>query len=302
MKKMLKWVGIVLLSLVILVGIAAFYFSNSFDSRLTKAYDVTPAAVQIPTDSVSMAEGKRLANIHCTGCHGKNLEGTAFFEDPSLGSIPASNLTAGKGGKGSVYTEADFVRAIRHGVKKDGKPAFIMPAKEFQYLSDADLGAIVAYVKSTTPVDKSWPAPSLTFMAKALAGAGLFGDVINAENIDHAAITKVSAPAKAANVEFGDYLVKIGGCKSCHGEQLNGSQGNEPGAPVAPNLTPGGAWGQWNEAQFMQTLRTGTTPDNRKLNPKFMPYEGFGQMTNEELSAIFKYLQSQPKLADAIKK
>ena len=302
MKKTLKWVGVVLLSLVVLVGITAFYFSNSFDSRLTKVYDLTPAAIQIPTDSASIAEGKRLVSIHCTGCHGKNLEGTAFFEDPSMGSIPATNLTAGKGGKGSIYTEADFVRAIRHGVKKDGKPAFIMPSKEFQHLSDADLGAIVAYVKSTPPVDKSWPDPHLTFMAKAMAGVGLFGDVINAENIDHAAITKVTAPTKAATVEFGDYLVKIGGCRSCHGEQLNGFKGGEPGAPVAPNLTAGGAWGKWNEAQFIQTLRTGTTPDNRKLDPKFMPYEGFGQMTNEELSAIFKYLQSQPKLADAIKK
>lgn len=302
MKKILKWVGIILLSLVVLVGIAAFYFSNSFDSRLTKIYEVTPAAIQIPTDSASIAEGKRLTNIHCTGCHGKNLEGTAFFEDPSFGSTPATNLTAGEGGKGSQYTEADFVRAIRHGVKKDGTPAFIMPSKEFQYLSDTDLGAIIAYVKSTTPVNKSWPAPNLTFMAKALAGTGAFGDVINAENIDHAAITKVTAPAKAANVAYGKYLVQIGGCRSCHGEQLNGFKSNEPGAPIAPNLTGGGKWGQWNEAQFMQTLRTGTTPDNRKLNPKFMPYEGFGLMSNEELSAIFKYLQSQPKLADAIKK
>jgi mono/diheme cytochrome c family protein len=299
MKKILKWVGIVLLSLVVLMGIAAFYFSNSFDNRLTKAYNVTPATVQIPSDSASLAEGKRLASIHCTGCHGKNLEGTAFFEDPSLGSIPAPNLTAGKGGKGNGYTETDFVRAIRHGVKKDGMPAFVMPSKEFQHLSDEDLGAIVAYVKSVPSMDKSWPAPNLTFMAKALAGAGVFGDAINAENIKHTAITKVTAPAKAATIEFGDYLIKIGGCRSCHGEQLNGAQGNEPGAPIAPNLTGGGKWGQWNETQFMQTLRTGTTPDNRKLNPKFMPYEGFGPMSNEELSALFKYIQSQPKLADA---
>lgn len=297
MKKVLKWVGIILLSLVVLVGIAAFYFSNSFDSRLTKVYEVTPAMVQIPTDSLSIAEGKRLATIHCAGCHGKDLGGTAFFEDPTMGSIPASNLTKGTGGKGSQYNEMDFVRAIRHGVKRDGTPAFVMPAKEFQHLSNEDLGAIVAYIQAVPPVNKSWPLPKLTFMAKTLAGAGLFGDVLNAENIDHTTITKVTAPTKAATVEFGDYLVKIGGCRSCHGEQLNGMQSAEPGAPFAPNISPGGALGQWSETQFMQTLRTGTTPDNRKLNPKFMPYEGIGLMTNEELTAIYKYLQNQPKLA-----
>lgn len=298
MKKILKWVGIVLLSLVVLVGITAFYFANNFENRLGKMYEVTPAAIQIPTDSASISEGKRLANIHCTGCHGKDLGGTAFFEDASLGSIPASNLTAGKGGKGSVYTETDFVRAIRHGVKKDGTPAFVMPSKEFQHLSDEDLGTIVSYVKSVPAVDKSWPAPRLTFIAKALAGAGAFGDAINAENIKHQAITKVSAPVKAATAAFGDYLVKISGCGSCHGEQFNGFKSNEPGAPFAPNITPGGAFGKWTEAQFLQTLRTGITPDNRKLNPKFMPYEGFGQMKEEELKAIYLYLKSQPTLAD----
>lgn len=302
MKKILKWTGVALLSLIVLISITAFYFSNSFDSRLTKLYEVTPAMVQIPTDSLSMAEGKRLAMIHCAGCHGKDYGGTAFFEDPTMGSIPASNLTKGTGGKGNQYNEVDFVRAIRHGVKKDGTPAFVMPAKEFQHLSNEDLGSIVAYIQSVPPVNKSWPLPKLTFMAKTLAGSGLFGDVLNAENIDHTAITQVTAPTKAVTVEFGDYLVKIGGCRSCHGEQLNGMQPAEPGAPFAPNISPGGKLGQWSEFQFMQTLRTGTTPDNRKLNPKFMPYEGIGLMTDEELSALFKYLQSQPKLADAVKK
>ncbi|MFN8352842.1 MAG: c-type cytochrome [Spirosomataceae bacterium] len=301
MERFLKWVGIILLLLVVLMVSTAVYLVNSFENRLTKQYEVNPAAIAIPTDSASVAEGKRLVEIHCTGCHGKDVGGTPFFEDASLGSIPASNLTKGQGGKGSVYTEADFVRAIRHGIKKDGTPAFIMPSKEFQHLSDQDLGSIVAYLQSVPAVDKTWPAPNLTFIAKALAGAGAFGDVINAEHINHETISVVKAPVKAVTAEYGGYLVQISGCRSCHGEQLNGSQGNEPGAPVAPNLTAGGKWGKWTTAQFLQTIRTGTTPDHRKIDPKFMPYEGFRLMSDDELTAIYKYIQSQPKLADAIK-
>lgn len=299
MKKVLKWAGLVLLGLVVLALASAFYLSSSFAGRLDKAYDVQPAPVPIPTDSASIAYGKHLADVHCKGCHGADLGGTAFFADSSLGSIPAPNLTAGQGGKGSRYTDVDFVRAIRHGVKHDAKPAFIMPSGDFRNMSDEDLGALVAYLKTVPPVDKPWPAPHLTFLARTLAGAGAFGDVLNAETIDHAALQHVTAPTKGPTVDYGRYLVSMSGCRSCHGPQLNGKQPGEPGAPFAPNITPGGAFGSWSEQQFVQTIRTGTTPDKRKINPQFMPWKAFGNMTDEELTAVYRLLQSQPKLADA---
>lgn len=299
MKKVLKWVGLALLGLLVLALVSAFYLSNSFAGRLDKAYDVQPAAVLISSDSASIVHGKHLADVQCKGCHGADLGGTAFFADSSLGSVPAPNLTAGRGGKGSQYTEVDFVRAIRHGVKHDGKPAFIMPSGDFSHLSDEDLGALVAYVKSVPPVDKPWPAPRLTFLARTLAGAGAFGDVLNAETIDHEALQHVKAPAKGPTVEYGKYLVSISGCRSCHGPELNGNQSGEPGAPFAPNITPGGAFGSWSDRQFIQTIRTGTTPDRRKVDPKFMPWPAFKNMTDDELTAVYRLLQSQPKLADA---
>jgi mono/diheme cytochrome c family protein len=298
MKKVLKWAGLLVLGLLVLALAAAFYLSSSFAGRLNQVYDVQPAAVFVSSDSASIARGKHLADVHCRGCHGSDLGGTAFFVDSSLGSIPAPNLTAGRGGKGSAYTEVDFVRAIRHGVKHDGKPAFIMPAGDFSHLSDEDLGALVAYLRTVPPVDKPWPTPRLTFLARTLAGAGAFGDVLNAETIDHDALKNVKAPAKGPTVAYGNYLVNLSGCRSCHGAQLNGNQSGEPGAPFAPNITPGGACGAWSNAQFMQTIRTGTTPDKRKLDPKFMPWQAFKNMTDEELTAVYRLLQSQPKLAD----
>lgn len=299
MKKALKWIGIVLLVLIVIAGITSFYFSNSFEKRMAQSFEVNPHDIPIPTDSASIAEGGRLVTIHCAGCHGKDLGGTKFFDDPSMGSIPASNLTAGKGGIGQAYQDKDFVRAIRHGVKKDGKPAFVMPSKEFQYLSDQDLGNIIAYLKTAPPVDKSWEGPHLTYLAKTLAGTGAFGDIINAEKIDHASLTNVTAPAAGATAEYGKYIVRIAGCQSCHGEELNGLQPGEPGAPFAPNITPGGAFGDWSQAQFLNTIRTGTTPDNRKLDPKYMPWEGIKLMSDDELTAIYLHLKTLPKLATA---
>lgn len=299
MKKALKWIGIVLLALLVIAGISSFFLSSRFEERMEQTFDVNPHAIPIPTDSASIAAGQRLVSIHCAGCHGKDLGGTKFFDDPAMGSIHASNLTSGKGGKGGVYQALDFVRAIRHGVKIDGKPAFIMPAKEFQYLSDQDLGCVVAYLKTVPAVDKSWGRPQLTYLAKTMAGMGLFGDVFNAENIDHASLVKVTAPVPGATAEYGKYLVRISGCQSCHGETLNGAQPGEPGAPFAPNVSPGGAFGNWSQAQFINALRTGTTPDNRKLDPKYMPWEGFKLMSDDELTAVYLHLKTLPKMASA---
>ena len=66
-----------------------------------------------------------------------------------LAILSASNLTKGQGGVGASYTDADFVRALRHGVRPDGKSFLIMPANLYAHLSDADVGALIAYIRST---------------------------------------------------------------------------------------------------------------------------------------------------------
>ena len=64
---------------------------------------------------------------------------------------------------------------------------------------------------------------------------------------------------------------------------------------VAPNLTRGGEMVGWSEEQFITTIRTGVTPGGKQLID-FMPWKYFGQMTDEELSAVWMYLQSLPAL------
>jgi mono/diheme cytochrome c family protein len=70
----------------------------------------------------------------------------------------------------------------------------------------------------------------------------------------------------------------------------------EPGAPPAPNLTPGGQLNGWSEAQFVSAMRTGVTPSGHRMSAA-MPWELTGQLTDEELGAIFAYLQSLPPRA-----
>lgn len=285
MKKALKRIGIVLGALVGLIIVVVVVLYASTAMRLGKTYTIQPETITIPKDPAGIERGKRLAAIYCSGCHGDDYSGTAFFNDPALGTINAPNLTPGKGGAGSEFNDANWVLAIRHGINPEGKPLLIMPAKDLYYLSDADLGAIIAYVKSLPPVDKEWGEFALTPLGRILVSAGAFGDTISAEMIDHTG-TRPAAPAAGVTTAYGEYLVKTFGCTTCHGKDLSGGKDPDPAAPPAPNLTSAGELRLWKEADFITAVRTRVA--------EFMPWKDMHQMTDDELKAIWLYLNSLP--------
>ncbi|MGD8406128.1 MAG: c-type cytochrome [Anaerolineales bacterium] len=287
MKKVLKWIGVVLGGLIGVIIFAVLGLSLRANARLNKTYQIQPETVTIPADLESIAEGERLASFYCTGCHGTDLGGTDFFSEPALAMVDTPNLTSGNGGIGNQYGDADWVRAIRHGVDPQGKPLFIMPAKDFYYLSDEDLGQIIAFLKTLPPVDNASNDFSFTIMGRVLLGAGVFGDVLNAETIDHAG-QRPESPVVGVTKEYGEYLINTIGCRTCHGQELSGGQDPAPGAPPGPNLTPGGHLDSWTEATFITTVRT------RKS--EWMPFESLAKMSDDELRAIWTYLQALPEL------
>lgn len=300
MKKVLKWIGIVLVGLVGILILAVIGLSVSANSRINKTYEVTPAVVDIPDDIAAIDRGAYIFNTSCAGCHGDNLAGTRFFDDPAIGYIPAPNLTAGQGGIGGIYSDTDFVRAIRHGVNADGSPLMIMPSKAFWHFSDEDLGAVIAYLKSASPVDNDLGEKELKPLGRVLLAAGAFGDVFAAEVLDHDG-PRPSAPARGVTAEYGEYLINTSDCRACHGTDLTGAKSSEPGAPFSPNLAPGGVLGIWSAADFIETMRTGLTPYGRELDGNFMPYEEYGRMTDDDLTAMFLYLQSLPAVETSTK-
>jgi cytochrome c553 len=295
MKKVLKWIGIVLGVLVLLIVVTVVGLYVSVQMRFERTYTVQPATVAIPNDAQALARGKHWSAIHCQGCHGDDLGGTAFFSDPGLGSFNATNLTKGKGGVGAAYTDTDWVRAIRHGVRPNGKPVLTMPSADFYYLSDGDLGDMIAYVKSVPPVDKEWAKPNLSFFATVLASVGAFGDIFGAELINHTA-PRPTAAKPGVTVEYGDYLVRTGGCRTCHGKDFAGGKDPNPEAPPGPNLTPGGDIAKWSETDFIKAMRTGARPSGIPMT-EFMPWKSMGKMSDDELKAVRLYLSSLPAKA-----
>ena len=290
MRTVFKWVGVVIIVLIVtifLLNVGVYFASNA---RINKTYTIEPEAVAINSDAETIAHGEHVAIIFgCTDCHGENLAGAPLIEDPAIGQINSPNITAGEGGIPD-YSAEDYVRAIRHGVGAAGKPLLIMPSNEYFYLSDEDLGALIAYLQSVDSVDNELAEKRLAPLGRILFTVGALPPFA-AEVIDHTAV-RPDSPPPGVTEEYGQYLAV--GCTGCHGLDFAGGAvpGSPPDAPPAPNLTSNGPLAEWSAAAFIATMRTGITPDGRQLDPADMPWPSVGQMTDDELTAVFLYLQS----------
>lgn len=297
MKKVLKWIGIVLGSLIGLLLLAAVGLYAKAMSEFNKTYEAQVRLVEIPTDAESIEHGRHLADFLCAECHGDDLGGKPVFIDlPGLATISTPNITSGQGGVVAGFTDEDWIRSLRHGIKKqDGRSSFLMRSMDYQYFSDKDLGDIIAYLKTAPPVDREIAPYEMTFLGRVAYGAGAFGNLLGASIIDHENLPTSTVPA-GVTADYGEYLIDINGCRGCHGAELAGADPPDPASMLAPNLTPGGPLASWSEADFIQTVRTGIVPEGRRLILQFMPWEYKGRMTDDELAAIFLYLQSLPAL------
>ncbi len=294
MKKVLRWIGIGLGGVVGVLVISVLVISFMGARRLNRTYEVAVDAVPIPTDAAAVARGEHLATAvsGCNDCHLKDYSGELFFDDPAIGQIYATNLTAGQGGIGAAYTDEDWVRALTHGVSPDGRILMLMPSQYFRYYSDADLGAIIAYMKTIPPVDNETLLPQFTLMGRLLFALNALGEA-PAEMIDHEG-ERSSAPPAGATAEYGELLVTVGTCKDCHSANLAGGRPG-PNEPWGPNLTPGGRLASWTEADFVAVMREGKAPD-RQLS-EAMPWQSYRGMTDEELQAVWLYLSGLDALA-----
>lgn len=295
MKKILKWMGIVILTLVTLAASTAFYLQNTLKNRLVKQYNIAPKVIDIPTDSTALAAGKIWVTALCSDCHGENLAGNVMINDSGLGIISAPNITSG--GVGKIYTDLDWEKAIRHGVAKDGRSLRIMSSKYLHYMTDEHIGQLIAYLKTVPAATSELPESKTTLLCDVLIQVGAFGDdVIPAEQIDHKSPSH-TAPPKEPTVAYGDYLVKVTGCRSCHGKELNGAKHPDPAVTIpASNLTPGGPLAAFGQDGFIKTMRTGTTPMGKQMDPKHMPWKQLGTYDDVQLKAIYAYLMSLPKM------
>ena len=276
MKRALRWLrnGLIGLAVILLVAVTSAYVIS--ERTIRRTYTAPPANIAVPTDSASISEGKRLAQIRgCTGCHGDQLAGQKFIDEPLLARVASPDLTIAA----REYSDADLVRIIRRGVRPDGRSVVVMPSSMFTPLRDADLGRIIAYVRSVPPSDgerrsvKLGPGARILFTLREFKPAAV--EVLEAE------ATPATFPQPGeANAE-GAYLARTA-CTECHGTTLAGQGSNTPDLRIAAG---------YNIEQFTQLMRAGRALGNRELRlMSSVARNRFSHFTDEEISALHSYL------------
>jgi len=283
--KVLKWIFGSLAAILIVVAAAALVMINKGSEKFAQTYSMQYDDAMIRTDEEAMDTGRYLVQTHgCDSCHGENLGGRVMIDEvPFL--VAASNLTSGRGGVASRFSDADWLRAIRHGVGADGRGLMIMPSEAYYFFSDEEVGAIIGYLKQVDPVDNELPPVTMRALGNLILGVS--DDLKTAaQMIPREA--RPEMPEKGPTAEWGFYRTTVM-CRVCHGADLKGAQPPDPNSPLAPDLRVAAGWGL---DSFVSAIRTGETPSGRLLDGQFMPWDEFKKMTDEDLEAMFRYLET----------
>ena len=308
---MIKKVLIGLLLLIVIVVAAVVIFVNT--NEATNYNDTYPVSdLVVKPDSTRIARGEYLVHgpAHCAHCHvpedklmavesGEKVPLTGGFglEIPP-GKFYAPNITTHEKGIGRL-SDGEIYRMLRYNIRPNGHAAFdFMP---FINMADEDIYSIIAYLRTTDPVDSDIPETEYTFLGKAIIAMGALKPGVPDDNIPESITPEVS-------VAYGKYLAyAVANCRGCHtnrdmktgeyiGEEYAGGLQFGPDnlsqgwTYVTPNLTNDPETGKiygWSEDQFIERMRTGRV---HATSP--MPWSAVQHMHEGDLRAIYRFLMS----------
>ena len=229
-------------------------------------------------------------------------------ESGAPGRICAPNITPDpETGIGS-WTDGEILRAIREGVDRDGRALFpMMPYAEYRNLADEDAYAVIAYLRTLPAVENPVPRSEIDFPVSFFI-----------KMVPQPLAGEVKPPGRSDQVAYGHYLATVSGCIFCHtpvdernqplpGMELAGGQVFKGpwGTVASANLTPhpNGLGGR-TEQNFIGMFRAFSGPDAAAPVPASantaMPWLSFSGMTDDDLAAIWAYLQTVPPVANSV--
>ncbi len=318
--KILRVVGYVLLTLVLLAGAAFGYL------YFRRPATAPPVAIKVDMSPEKVARGKYLFTLaSCDGCHseldfsklgspvvaggrGKGRNGPA---DGLPGRIVASNITPDRETGIGQWSDGEKIRAIREGISRDGRPLFpMMPYTEYRRMSDSDVQSLVAYLNTLEPVKNQLPTTEVRFpISLMLKGVPQ-------------PVGSVPEKDRSNPVIWGGYLATVGGCEVCHTPSTRGQPDLDKQfaggqkftikglSVVTANITPhsGTGIGDWDLDRFVKRFReyrkyveAGSPPAGPE---KFtvMPWLNLSQLTDDDLAALYAFLRTVTPVENKIEK
>jgi mono/diheme cytochrome c family protein len=239
---------------------------------------------------------------HCAVCHGDPqapysedvpLSGGRKFDLRPLGTLSAPNITSDPAAGIGALSDATLVRSLRYGISRDGRP--LAPLMPFADLSDDDLQAVLSYLRTVGPAAQPAPNHDLTVLGRVALKLLKAQGPTQPPPITH---------RRERTADYGRYLAHtVASCYGCHTQrsELTGEFIGPPFAGgmtfeengqryVSPNLTTAaaGRLSGWSEQQFIDYFRAKGALPNRSP----MPWNAFARMTDDDLGAIYRYLNT----------
>jgi mono/diheme cytochrome c family protein len=298
-KKILKWIGAIVL--LIVIGISAVVAS-----RQNLKYEAPFPELIASKDSAVISRGKELVlgAAHCTDCHGAQNADSVLASGGELplsggfkfaleiGDIYTKNITPDTLTGIGKRSDREIARLLRYGVRPNGTAVFdFMP---FHNMTDEDLVSVISYLRSLKPVRNLVPENNMNVI-----GSMVKAFLIKPVGPDGEVPKSVKRDTTAA---YGKYLaISIANCGGCHtNRDMTGAYIGEPfaggpafdekdGTYLPPNLTPhftGRIW-KWSQEAFIKRFRAG-----KLIKGSPMPWNAFKRMSDDDLKAIYKYLQT----------
>ena len=305
---MKRWMKIALATATMMVGVpTALVFV-----RENRKFDAPYPDNRASSDPAVIERGKYLVYGpgHCADCHGDGdryadvkkgvqlpLSGGLTFHLP-FGEFHVPNITPDKETGIGRYSDAELARILRHGVRPDGRA--VLPFMPFANLSEADLTAVISFLRTQEPVKHAVPKHEPNFVGRALKAFVL-------KPVGPSAPVMKESPT-GPTIENGKYLTVVGNCVVCH-SKIDPVSGKPEGAIFSggnpmeshvdptktftpPNLTPHPTDGWitgWSEDAFVNRLGAGIV---HPASP--MPWHAIQKMSDDDRRAIYRYLRSLP--------
>ena len=253
-----------------------------------------------------LERGKYLMNsiVACGNCHtpkgpngkaiaGKELSGGDPIDAPVFRAMPG-NITQDKETGIGNWTDDQIIDAIRNGKRPDGTiigPP--MPIPFYRGMSDTDVRAIVAYLRTVPAVSNKVEKSTYKIPLPPAYGPP---------------VTHVADVPRSNHVAYGRYLATgLGHCMDCHTtynakgipdlEHRLGAGGNPFGAPnggviISANLTPGNPNGivGWTNQQVKDAITKGVRPDRPLV--RLMAFDWYQNIDSADLNDLVAFLRS----------
>lgn len=286
-----------------------------------------PSDIKVEVTEARLERGRYLFEhlADCEGCHsprdwskyagpviaGQRGSGFEFPAELGLpGKVVSANLTSDPETGLGAWTDGEILRAMREGVSKDGRALFnFMPYEHYAHMSDEDAYSLVVYLRTLPPVRRAMPRSELIFPVKYLVN-----------DLPRPLSGPVAPVSKADKVKYGEYLVTIGECKTCHskldkgvpvaGREFGGGEEFRFGDLLvrSANITPDNETGigTWSEDRFVAKFKgfsemtAENAPPMNQSNFTIMMWLGLSRLEEEDLRAIYAYLRTVPAVRNAV--